>query len=65
MSTDDLTFGQIRVLNFVEDHLAATGRLPSVPVIAEATGLGDGTVRLAVDYLTELGYLHDDREAAA
>jgi len=64
MTTDYLTFGQIWVLNYVEDYRSAHRRLPSVATIADGTGLGEATVRYALEHLAFLGYLQD-REAAA
>lgn len=63
--TDRMTFGQVWVLNFVEDFRAANGALPSVATIALGTGLGEGTVRCALARLAELGYLPGARGWAA
>lgn len=63
--TDKMTFGQVWVLNFVEDYRTARGALPSVATIALATGLGDGTVRHALERLAELGYLPEAQGWAA
>jgi DNA-binding IclR family transcriptional regulator len=62
---DHLTVGQVWVLNYIEDYRAARGAMPSVATIALATGLGESTVRMALERLAAVGYLPDTAGWAA